>query len=151
MKTIEQWLTEYEASHLNEVNRSIHKIAVPSIVLSILMMLWPITFFSFLPNAALLVSAAALLYYAVLSPRLCFAMMVQTALMLGLIWYVDTTASINLQKLGLGIFVVAWIFQFIGHKIEGKKPSFFQDLVFLLIGPLWTLNTIFKIVAPSKR
>ncbi len=44
----------------------------------------------------------------------------------------------------LGIFVVAWIGQFIGHHIEGKKPSFLKDLQFLLIGPAWLLSFIYK-------
>ena len=44
----------------------------------------------------------------------------------------------------LSIFIIAWIGQFIGHKIEGKKPAFFKDLQFLLIGPLWLLSFIYK-------
>lgn len=44
----------------------------------------------------------------------------------------------------LAIFVIAWIGQFIGHKIEGKKPSFFEDLQFLFIGPLWVFSFVFK-------
>jgi uncharacterized membrane protein YGL010W len=41
-------------------------------------------------------------------------------------------------------FVLAWIGQFIGHKIEGKKPSFFKDVAFLLIGPAWLMSFIYK-------
>lgn len=44
----------------------------------------------------------------------------------------------------LAVFVITWIFQFIGHKIEGKKPSFLKDLQFLLIGPIWLLGFILK-------
>jgi uncharacterized membrane protein YGL010W len=47
-------------------------------------------------------------------------------------------------KICLVLFVLAWIGQFVGHKIEGKKPSFFQDVVFLLIGPAWLLHFIYK-------
>ena len=47
------------------------------------------------------------------------------------------------------VFVLAWIGQFVGHKIEGKKPSFFEDLQFLLIGPGWCLNDLFKISKKS--
>ena len=50
----------------------------------------------------------------------------------------------NLLFLYLGIFIVSWIGQFIGHKIEGQKPSFFDDLKFLLIGPAWLLSFIYK-------
>jgi uncharacterized membrane protein YGL010W len=44
----------------------------------------------------------------------------------------------------LTLFVVAWIGQFIGHKIEGKKPSFFKDVQFLLIGPAWLLSKVYR-------
>ena len=44
----------------------------------------------------------------------------------------------------MAIFVLAWIGQFIGHKIEGEKPSFFEDLQFLLIGPDWLLGAIYQ-------
>ena len=44
----------------------------------------------------------------------------------------------------LSIFVITWIFQFIGHKIEGKKPSFLKDLQFLLVRPIWLLHFILK-------
>jgi uncharacterized membrane protein YGL010W len=46
----------------------------------------------------------------------------------------------------LALFMIAWIFQFIGHKIEGKKPSFYQDILFLLIGPLWVVRSFFSSV-----
>lgn len=47
-------------------------------------------------------------------------------------------------RLSLLIFVVAWIGQFVGHHIEGKKPSFVEDLQFLAVGPLWTLASAFR-------
>ena len=46
--------------------------------------------------------------------------------------------------IAIGVFVVAWIGQFIGHHIEGKRPSFFTDLTYLLVGPLWTLNKLYR-------
>jgi len=52
--------------------------------------------------------------------------------------------QMSLWKASVGIFVVAWIIQFYGHKIEGKKPSFLDDLKFLLIGPAWILDHVFK-------
>jgi uncharacterized membrane protein YGL010W len=42
------------------------------------------------------------------------------------------------------VFVVAWIGQFYGHKVEGKKPSFLKDIQFLLIGPAWLLHFIYR-------
>jgi uncharacterized membrane protein YGL010W len=49
-----------------------------------------------------------------------------------------------LLELAIGVFVVAWIGQFIGHHIEGKRPSFFTDMVYLLVGPLWTLSKFYR-------
>ncbi|MGB0356383.1 MAG: Mpo1-like protein, partial [Opitutales bacterium] len=56
----------------------------------------------------------------------------------------ENNYSAPVGLISLSIFVVAWILQFIGHKIEGKKPSFFQDIIFLMIGPLWTLSFVYK-------
>ena len=50
----------------------------------------------------------------------------------------------SIWKLSMLIFIFAWIGQFIGHKIEGQKPSFFEDIQFLLIGPAWLLSFIYK-------
>jgi uncharacterized membrane protein YGL010W len=44
----------------------------------------------------------------------------------------------------LAVFAIAWLGQFIGHKVEGAKPSFFKDLQFLLIGPLWLLSYVYQ-------
>ncbi len=50
----------------------------------------------------------------------------------------------SLLWLAIGVFVVAWIGQFVGHKIEGRKPSFLTDLTYLLIGPIWVLNKLYR-------
>jgi uncharacterized membrane protein YGL010W len=49
-----------------------------------------------------------------------------------------------LWMISLGIFVIAWIIQFIGHKVEGKKPSFLKDIQFLMIGPAWLMHFLYK-------
>lgn len=144
MKSIQQWLSEYEVSHQHPTNRAIHKVAIPAIVFSIMLLLWPTKILADSTNAAVLVSLAVLFYYALLSLRLCVGMLVTLSLMAGGITLLEPSWGAHLWHLGLTIFIVAWIFQFIGHKIEGKKPSFFQDLFFLLIGPLWTLSTFYK-------
>jgi uncharacterized membrane protein YGL010W len=54
------------------------------------------------------------------------------------------SSGLPLFYISLGLFIVAWIFQFVGHKIEGKKPSFFKDLQFLLIGPAWIVRQVFS-------
>jgi uncharacterized membrane protein YGL010W len=72
-------------------------------------------------------------------------MLVVTGLMSYLIVKIEMTYGIPMLRwICLGVFVLAWIFQFVGHKIEGKKPSFLDDVKFLLIGPIWLLHFIFK-------
>jgi uncharacterized membrane protein YGL010W len=63
--------------------------------------------------------------------------------MLGILQQMDTEGA-PILEISIGIFVVAWIGQFIGHKIEGKKPSFLEDLLFLMIGPIWVFLPLFK-------
>ena len=43
-------------------------------------------------------------------------------------------------RLSLGLFVVGWVFQFIGHAIEGNQPAFFKNPLYLLVGPVWLLR-----------
>ena len=56
----------------------------------------------------------------------------------------ERRVGLGQKALAIGVFVVAWIGQFIGHKIEGRRPSFLTDLVYLLVGPLWTLSKLYK-------
>lgn len=130
MKTIGEWLSEYSESHRNHTNAMIHAICVPAILFSIIGMLMQL---SQILTALLLV--LTLVFYARLDIVLAVAMTVLIAVM---------TALISILPVGMpfyaAIFVLAWIGQFYGHKIEGKKPSFFKDLQFLLIGPLWCMD-----------
>jgi uncharacterized membrane protein YGL010W len=123
---------------------------VPAITASLLGLLWSIprpgfVGDQFLLNWATLFIALALVYYLWLSPPLAVGMLFFTAGIVGLIaLHEKYIPSLELWKTSLGIFVLAWIGQFIGHKVEGKKPSFFQDLQFLLISPLWLLGFIYR-------
>ena len=85
-----------------------------------------------------------LLYYIRLSLVMAIGMFIIGFALLAGNSYIDTNFETPLWKTSLIIFVVAWIGQFIGHKIEGKKPSFFQDLQFLLIGPAWLMHFLYK-------
>jgi uncharacterized membrane protein YGL010W len=84
---------------------------------------------------------AALVYYFRLSRPFAFGMLLLSAVMLGLLAMMP---PLTVLPLSIAIFVLAWIGQFIGHKIEGKKPSFFDDLRFLLIGPLFVLGFLYR-------
>ena len=135
-RDIDRLIAAYAASHQNARNERIHFVCVPAIVLAVLGILWRVH-----PLLALILTAAALLYYVTLSLPLAFGMLAMAALMLGAWALVPVTAVL---PLALAIFVTAWIGQFIGHKIEGKKPSFLDDLRFLLIGPLFVLGFAYR-------
>jgi uncharacterized membrane protein YGL010W len=90
----------------------------------------------------------ALGWYMFLTPPLAIGMLIISYMLLyfsgSLEIQLEENGKILLWQLALLIFAIAWIGQFIGHKIEGKKPSFLTDLAFLLIGPLWLLHFIYK-------
>ena len=86
----------------------------------------------------------ALGYYLRLSKTLALGMLIISLLFAGIIDFISLNSKPTLLYLYLGIFILAWVGQFIGHKIEGKKPSFFEDLQFLLIGPAWLLSFIYN-------
>ncbi|CEA02036.1 hypothetical protein BN1049_00618 [Pseudomonas saudimassiliensis] len=134
MKTIEQWFEEYGESHQNPLNKLAHWICVPLITFSVLGILWALH-----PVVAMVTVGLALVFYALLSWQLAAVMLVQSLLML---WILSLLPQVFWPS--VIIFVLAWIGQFIGHHVEGKKPSFFKDLQFLLIGPAWLLGFVFR-------
>ena len=134
MKTIEQWFDEYGESHQNPLNKLAHWICVPLITFSVLGILWALH-----PVVAMVTVGLALVFYALLSWQLAAVMLVQSLLML---WILSLLPQVFWPS--VIIFVLAWIGQFIGHHVEGKKPSFFKDLQFLLIGPAWLLGFVFR-------
>jgi uncharacterized membrane protein YGL010W len=129
-------IAKYSESHLNPVNELIHVICVPAIVFSILGLFWCVH-----PIAALALVVLSLIYYISLSVPMAVGMFLMSGLML---WILQLAPQAYILPGSIAIFVVAWIFQFIGHKIEGKKPSFFDDLRFLLIGPLFVLGVLYR-------
>lgn len=149
MRSIDRWLEEYGQSHQHPTNKLIHWICVPAIVFSVIGLLWSLPvpgFFAQLSpalNWAVLLAMAAVVYYFTLSARLGVGATLVLALLLMLAAALDGLA-VPLWAIALAIFVLAWIGQFIGHRIEGRKPSFFKDLQFLLIGPLWLLAAAYR-------
>ena len=136
MRTIDTLLARYGDSHRNPVNEWVHIVCVPLIVFSLLGLLW-----SAHAAVALAGSVAALAYYAKLSRPFALGMLAMLALMLIAL---AAMQPIVILPLSLVLFVLAWIGQFIGHQIEGKKPSFLDDLRFLLIGPLFVLGFAYR-------
>jgi uncharacterized membrane protein YGL010W len=135
-RPIDSLLAKYSESHLNPKNEIIHFICVPSIVFSLLGLVWAAH-----PLAAVAAVVASLAYYLTLSPSFAIGMLAMSGAMLGVLYAMPQEWVL---RLSIAIFVVAWIGQFIGHKIEGKKPSFFEDLRFLLIGPLFVLGFLYR-------
>lgn len=150
MRTVQNWLDEYAVSHQNGTNKLIHWICVPSIMLSLLGLLWaipvPAAIASISPflNFATVFVGFAFAYYLLLSPKLALGMVPVVAVMLGINYLIWANVGGWIWLVSVIIFFLAWVGQFIGHKIEGMKPSFFKDLQFLLIGPLWLLSFIYR-------
>ena len=145
MKKAEEWFNQYGISHKNKTNIFIHKICVPAIMFSVICLFYSIPFpekMSFYPwlNWGTILIISSWFFYMTLGKRVLFLMMTQSILMYWGVLYLEPFT--NLFYLGLITFVVAWIFQFIGHKIEGLKPSFLEDLQFLLIGPAWVFRKL---------
>ncbi|HCF63170.1 MAG TPA: hypothetical protein DEU93_02495 [Chitinophagaceae bacterium] len=144
MKNIHTWLSEYGESHQNHTNKIIHWICVPVIFFSITALLYSIK----LPwpplNVAIVVLAAVILYYLRLSVTIALGMLLFSSLCLVICHWMETVCPFPLWASALVLFALAWVGQFYGHSIEGKKPSFLKDVQFLMIGPAWLMSFIFK-------
>jgi uncharacterized membrane protein YGL010W len=154
MRSADEWFEAYGVSHRNPVNKAIHWVCVPVITFCTIGLFAAIPhpyFEGVLPGAfepalhwgSVLIVLALLLFYLRLSLTLALAMGLFAA---GSVWgnVQIEAAGYDLLTVNLVAFVVAWIGQFIGHKIEGMKPSFFEDLQFLLVGPAWLIHFVFR-------
>ena len=152
MSNIRALLNEYGENHQNPVNKAFHWICVPLIMFSLIGILMSAPFFVSKTqwlNWGSVVLIGALVYYLRLSISMFIGFALIAFLLLTGNWTLFTKLNFDSGQLvlwSLGIFVAAWIGQFIGHKIEGKKPSFFKDVQFLLIGPAWLLHFIYSSV-----
>ncbi|MCM2679849.1 DUF962 domain-containing protein [Echinimonas agarilytica] len=148
--SLHQLLDKYGESHQNKTNKLIHWICVPAIFFSVVALVWSIPVPSLFAEAgawlnwATIALALALFYYVRLSIMMAFGMLLFSGICAWLSFWLQANATIPLWQLALSIFVVAWVGQFIGHHIEGKKPSFFDDFLFLLIGPAWLMHFLYQ-------
>ena len=147
MRTLDDWLTAYAESHRNPVNKLIHRIAVPIIMFDILGFLHVLPVQRLVPGmppASTFLIAGAMLFYLRLSPALALGMALVVAP--GLVGLDAGLAALGTWAVPVlaAVFVLAWIAQFVGHALEGAKPSFFEDLQFLLVGPLWILADAYR-------
>jgi uncharacterized membrane protein YGL010W len=138
--TKSQLYGEYASYHVDRRNRICHNIGIPLILLGLLGLLalarvGPL-------DLAMLAAVAVLVYYATISVRgallsaLVFAILYLIALRLP--WQADLAA-----------FVVGWVFQLIGHRLEGNRPKFLENMAYLLIGPLYFFEELFDSIARS--
>ena len=150
MRTAAQWLDDYGDSHRNRTNKALHWICVPVIAWCVLGLLWSLPFPGSLrsphpaANWAGIAVFLALIYYTALSLRLALGVL---PFLLACLWSFDRLGhwgGVPLWSICLVLFVLAWIGQFVGHGIEGKRPSFFKDVQFLMIGPLWLLADAYR-------
>jgi uncharacterized membrane protein YGL010W len=152
MKKIDALFLEYGESHQNETNKAIHWICVPLIFFSIVGLIGSIPAEplqrlmegSPYANWATLLMILVIVYYVSLSIPLAIGMMLFGVLCLFLANLIIRLDFAPLWLVSIIIFVVAWIGQFYGHKVEGKKPSFLKDIQFLMIGPAWLMHFLYK-------
>ena len=155
MKSADTWFEEYGESHKNPTNKAIHWLCVPAILFATIGLFWSIPApegfrgvfegrWEPLLNWGSVLVVLALGFYLRLGLSIFLGMFVISAVCLyGNLLILEGSAE-NLWKYNAAIFAIAWVFQFVGHKIEGKKPSFFQDIQFLLVGPAWLLHFAYK-------
>jgi len=135
MRTIDQLFARYSEFHRNPTNKAIHWVCVPLIVWSVLGMLWAAS-----PIAALLAIAASMAFYAWLSTRLALGMLVVVSVMAGALALIGSKALV----ISVVVFAAAWIGQFVGHAVEGRRPAFVDDVRQFLVGPAWLLADLYR-------
>ena len=149
MKSIQQWLDEYSVSHQNHTNKMIHWVCVPLIFFSVIGLLYSVQFGVRLVgnmnlNLAIIVLAFVTVYYFMLSKSLSVGMLFFSLVCIGVCYEIQMITTTPLWAICIGVFVLAWIGQFYGHKVEGMKPSFLKDLQYLMIGPAWLMSFVYK-------
>lgn len=147
-RPIDRWFASYSGDHRNPVNQAIHVVAVPAILWSAIALLWCVP--PLLPWFqhgiwAALAMFGTWAYYNRLSRPLGIGMLMLFFVAGCICRLLEDRLGIPLLlRIGIGVFVLAWIAQFIGHRIEGRRPSFLTDLTYLLIGPIWVLAKLYR-------
>ena len=144
MRNLEQQITQYAAYHRDRRNIATHFVGVPMIVFSVVLALVPWNIYGV--NLALMALVVAVAYYLYLDAALGTAM-------LGFLFFCCYLVAVYLNAridnvgitlgIALAMFVIGWVIQFVGHKFEGMKPAFTDDIMGLVIGPLFIMTEIF--------
>jgi uncharacterized membrane protein YGL010W len=135
MRRVDELFGRYAEFHRNPTNKAIHWICVPLIVWSVFGMLWAAS-----PIAAFATATLALGFYLWLSLPIATGMLLVLAAMA----YPLTLLGSRVFPVCVGVFVLAWIGQFIGHAIEGRRPAFVDDVRQFLVGPAWLLADLYR-------
>ncbi|HVF35166.1 MAG TPA: Mpo1-like protein [Candidatus Saccharimonadia bacterium] len=147
-REVDRLLGNYSEDHRHPTNITVHHVCVPLIVWSLVAVLWVVPVAPGVGRPGLwaaLAMVGALGFYFRLSRPLGFAAFVMfgvMALVTG--WLYRLLGPAGLLWTAIVVFVGAWIGQFVGHRIEGKRPSFLTDLVYLLIGPIWIVAKLLR-------
>ena len=148
MRDMQSWLDSYSSDHQNPTNQTLHWICVPPIVWSVIALLWtiPVPAQFLRPGSwAVLAMVLAFYWYWKHSHRLAAALLLAfTVLGVFTSALFGGLGAVALREWAIGVFVLAWIGQFIGHKFEGRRPSFLTDLSYLLIGPAWLMAKLLR-------
>jgi|TARA_B100000767_G_scaffold252757_1_gene256779 uncharacterized membrane protein YGL010W len=152
MQSLQQLLDKYAESHQNKTNKRIHYFCVPAIFFSVIGLLMSIPSNliqnltgisdSLYANWGVVALIPVFLFYIRLSLKMTF--LILSFSILCILGNFQMKVFVELWQASVVLFVISWIIQFYGHKIEGKKPSFLDDIKFLMIGPAWILDDIFK-------
>ena len=133
MSVLTRLLESYEKNHQNPINEAIHIIAIPLIMFSILGMTAAFDIF-----LEYILVGIVIFYYLKLSKTAALLMLVWLLIYLGLVVLLKP----YIIEISILLFAFGWILQFLGHFIEGKRPSFFEDLRYFLIGPLFVVQKV---------
>jgi len=145
MRKIDAFFADYASHHRTAGNKWFHRFGIPMIMLTLLGMLARVELFplgAYTIDAAMLLIALSTVWYVMLEWRL--------GLVMGLVAVAMYLAGRALpMSVNVVVFVLGWIFQFIGHSVyEKRQPAFFKNVAHLLIGPLWILNDVVPVVKP---
>ncbi|OZG74507.1 hypothetical protein BTA51_05770 [Hahella sp. CCB-MM4] len=141
MKTLVDHLSQYADYHRDRRNIATHFVGIPMIVFAVAVLLSrPALDVAGVPfTIALMLAVASSIFYLRLHVGLGVLM---TGLMALAVWgghRVAAESTMVWLSTGVGLFVVGWIIQFVGHYYEGRKPAFVDDLVGLVVGPLFVV------------
>jgi uncharacterized membrane protein YGL010W len=146
MRTVHDWFESYAADHRNATNRAVHWVCVPAILWAVIAALWVVPVPAAIGKPGLwcaLIMVAALGFYWRLSRALGAAMIALfVVLAVATHFLYEALGPTRLLEVAIAVFVLAWIGQFVGHRIEGRRPSFLTDLAYLLIGPAWLVGKL---------